>query len=202
MAEVESAASRNARAGAQEGALKGVDIAEAMGEGGASDGTISRTRGGVTRTTKVVPLYQRTFVRPGKLLAPPIPAARHVMLAMTGGAVIFFIAGGRFEELLERVRGQTSDKQAQADATNEEAFKTLMGWGVMLTILIFMADTGTLAPLAIGFSWLIFLSILLMYGERAANNVLSMMGQPYFAGAGGEVVTNKPTVPDTAVIPD
>lgn len=161
----ESSASRNARAGAQEGALKAIDISEAEVPASRRS-TVQRGQ------PKVVPLYQRTYVRPGRMFAPPVPPARHVLMAMTGGALVFFVAGGRFEEVLKRARGLPIDDQE----TLGGPFRTLLGWGVMITILVFMADTGVLAPLAISFSWLIFLMILMLYGQRAAERIGGLFG--------------------------
>lgn len=158
----------NARLGGQMGALKAVDISENDRPSGAQSRSPSATR------TKVVPLYQRTYVRPGRLLAPPVPAVRHVMLSITGAAVIFFVAGGRFGDVINRVRGQP--KEAEAPEIVGEVFTTLVGWGALLFILVFMADTGVMAPLAIGFSWLIFFMVLLEFGAKASENVLNLMG--------------------------
>lgn len=177
-ADPSSAAAQNARLGGQQGGLKAVDISEAD----------TPSRSAARRPSaqqKVVPLYQRTFVRPGRLLAPPVPAARHVLLAMSGGALIFFIAGGRFDEMLDRVRGRPVVKGEGPEPAGV-VFQTILGWGIMLTILIFMADTGVAAPLAIGFSWLIFLMILMSYGEEAAKNITGLLGvQETSGGAGG-----------------
>lgn len=164
MAETDSSAARNARAGAQEGALKAIDITEAEVPAKPAATRTVNTRG------KVVPLYERTYVRPGKLLAPPVPAARHVLLAMTGGALVFFVAGGRFEEVLRRARGLPPGDEEEL----KNPFRTILGWGAMITILIFMADTGVLAPLAIGFSWLIFLMIMILYGETAVDKFIGL----------------------------
>lgn len=163
----ESSATRNARAGAQEGALKAIDITEAEVPAKPAASRTVNTRG------KVVPLYERTYVRPGKMFAPPVPAARHVLLAMTGGALVFFVAGGRFEEVLRRARGLPPGDEEEL----KNPFRTLLGWGVMVTILIFMADTGVLAPLAVGFSWLIFLMILMLYGQAAAEKIIALFNK-------------------------
>lgn len=169
-----SSAELNARAGAQEGANKALDMAD---DGATKQPSRSGANPRVVHPrgrTQPVPLYQRTFARPGRLFAPPVPAARHVMLAMTGGAIIFFIAGGRFDKLLAQVRGQEVNEEPSAPG---EVFRTVLGWGVMLSILVFMADTGVMAPLAIGFSWLIFWMILLTYGQTAAQNILGLFGE-------------------------
>lgn len=175
-----STSAANARLGAQQGALKALDISEDT-PSGARNPRVVHPRGG---QTKVVPLYQRTFVRPGRLLAPPVPAARHVLLAMTGGAIIFFVAGGRFDKMLRRVRGLPEEETTQEVAG--AVFQTVMGWGTMLAILIFMADTGVMAPLAIGFSWLIFFMIVLTYGEEAGRRMGELLNitDPNTRGSG------------------
>jgi len=169
-ADPSSSSAANARLGGQQGALKALDVSEIETPSG------TRSRVVHPRGQKVVPLYQRTFVRPGRLLAPPVPPARHVLMALTGGAIIFFIAGGRFDEMLERVRGRpvsTEDPQPAG-----VVFQTVLGWGTLLTILVFMADTGVAAPLAVGFSWLIFLMIVMAYGEEAGKRIVDLLGGP------------------------
>lgn len=164
---VESA-EQNARLGAQLGANKALDTNDPDAAGSGARRAVRRPS-----AQQPVPLYQRTFARPGRLFAPPVPAARHVLLAMSGGALVFFIAGGRFDTMLDKMRGK-SVQEAQEAAVGE-VFQTVMGWGVLLSILVFMADTGVMAPLAIGFSWLIFLMILIIYGAEAAQRISSLL---------------------------
>ncbi len=54
--------------------------------------------------------------------------------------------------------------------------RSLLGWGVIFLVLIGMADFDSTAPLATSFAWLIFLSVLLRYGQQAFGNISSLVG--------------------------
>ncbi len=96
---------------------------------------------------------------------------KHVLLALTGGAVIFIVAGGRIANLRAKMRGEPPPE------TTDFEPGVLVGWATLLVILVFMSDISTTAPLAVGFAWLIFLMIAMGFGPEAAANILAMMGQ-------------------------
>jgi hypothetical protein len=96
---------------------------------------------------------------------------KHVLLALTGSAAIFAAAGGRLANLQAKVRGEPPPEATEFEPG------TLVGWAVLLAILVFTSDIEPIAPLAVGFAWLIFLSIAMMFGPEAAARILAMMGQ-------------------------
>ena len=95
---------------------------------------------------------------------------KHVLLALTGGAVIFIVAGGRIAKLRAQITGESVPETTDFEAG------TLVGWATLLVILVFVSDISTTAPLAVGFAWLIFLMIAMGFGVEAARNILAMMG--------------------------
>ena len=99
---------------------------------------------------------------------------RHVLTAMTGSVIIFLVAGGRAAQLQAKIKGEPDpgDEVAAFEAG------TWVGWGVLLLIFIFITSIEAVAGLAVGFAWLIFLTIILLYGEKASKNVLGMLNQP------------------------
>lgn len=97
--------------------------------------------------------------------------SRHVLLALTGGAVVFLVAGGNITALSAKVQGKPTDAQVGGFMVG-----TIAGWAGLLLILGFASDIPPVAPLAVGFAWLIFLSIMLMFGEKAAANAASLLG--------------------------
>lgn len=98
------------------------------------------------------------------------PASKHVLLALTGGAVVMLAAGGKFTDLTARLRGQPVQQSVTFDPN------TLAGWAVLLGMLVFVADIPATAPLAVGFAWLIFMTIMMLYGPEAAKNLVALMG--------------------------
>lgn len=96
---------------------------------------------------------------------------KHVLLALTGGAMVFLVAGGNISALSAKVQGKPTDAQVGGFMVG-----TVAGWAGLLLILGFASDIDPVAPLAVGFAWLIFLSILLLFGQKAAQNALSLFG--------------------------
>lgn len=54
--------------------------------------------------------------------------------------------------------------------------RSLLGWGVIFIVLVAMADFESTANLAASFAWLIFISVLLLYGPTAFGNLSSLLG--------------------------
>lgn len=97
---------------------------------------------------------------------------KHVLLALTGGAVVLLTAGGNIESLSALSAKKPTDAEKGAVFAH-----TIAGWAALLLILGFASDIEPIAPLAVGFSWLIFLTVMLIFGERAATNALTLIGR-------------------------
>lgn len=54
--------------------------------------------------------------------------------------------------------------------------RSLLGWGAIFVALVALADFESTANLAASFAWLIFISVLLLYGPTAFGNLSSLFG--------------------------
>ena len=57
-----------------------------------------------------------------------------------------------------------------------DASRSVLGWGAIFVALIGLADFPATANLAASFAWLIFISVLLLYGPQAFANLSSLFG--------------------------
>lgn len=55
--------------------------------------------------------------------------------------------------------------------------QVVTGWAVLFIILIAMADIPASSELAVGFGWLILLSVALAFGPDAFDNISRLLGQ-------------------------
>lgn len=56
-------------------------------------------------------------------------------------------------------------------ATSEQIMQAVFGWAVLFVMLIVASDVPGLGDLAAAFAWLLLLSILIIYGPAAFNNL-------------------------------
>jgi hypothetical protein len=54
--------------------------------------------------------------------------------------------------------------------------RSVIGWGVLSVILIGMADIPATADLAAAFAWLIFVSVMMLYGPTALKVLGDLLG--------------------------
>lgn len=99
------------------------------------------------------------------------PAARHVVLAMTGALVIYGSAYG-----LQYANDQDG-RRIENPLPKLGGWETLIGWGFMFVFLIFLADLGAPGDLAVAFAYLFLVAILFTYGIEAFANLRELMGQ-------------------------
>ena len=54
--------------------------------------------------------------------------------------------------------------------------RAVIGWGVLFVVLIGMADIPATAELAAAFAWLIFVSVMMLYGPTALGTLGGLLG--------------------------
>lgn len=58
-----------------------------------------------------------------------------------------------------------------APVTQEQIVQAIFGWMALFVMLIVVSDVPGLGELAAGFAWLLLLSIVIVYGPDALNNL-------------------------------
>lgn len=91
---------------------------------------------------------------------------RQVLLAMTVAFLVFVAAGGKVEKVIAKARGEK-------EPASDKAFTagTIFAWGFLLIALMVMADLNATSDLAVAFSYLILLSVMLQFGPEAFTNI-------------------------------
>lgn len=54
--------------------------------------------------------------------------------------------------------------------------RSILGWGAIFVTLVALADFEATANLSASFAWLIFISVLLLYGPQAFTNLSTLFG--------------------------
>lgn len=66
---------------------------------------------------------------------------------------------------------------ANGPATSDEVVQAIFGWAVLFVIFIVASDIPEVGQLAAAFAWLLLLSIVIVYGPDAFNNVSRFLNQ-------------------------
>lgn len=96
--------------------------------------------------------------------------ARQVILAMSLSASLVIAARG-----LQYVNEQNG-KRLGNPLPSLGGIESFLAWGVILVVLVALSDIEATGALGASFAWLIFLSVLFVYGEPAFDNLRVMIG--------------------------
>lgn len=101
-------------------------------------------------------------------------AIQHIVLAQLLSFILFALGGPdgttRVRNGVRRLQGQEpTPRPTRSDPKLD--VPAAVGWGIMFLFLIALADIPATSEVAIGFAWLIFVVVALLYGRDAFRNI-------------------------------
>jgi hypothetical protein len=122
-------------------------------------------------------------------MTQPAPnPTRAVVYAMLLSVMFIFLGGSPGIRKLRNGINATVGRPtvaAEKDTGTVLSAQVFTGWAILLVMLVALTDNDTTAPLGVGFAYLLLLSIIMLVGPDAFNNISSLGSQPPSSGGGG-----------------
>lgn len=99
---------------------------------------------------------------------------QHVVLAQLLSFILFALGGPdgttRVQNGVRRLQGQ-EPKSRPTRSDPKLGVPAAVGWAIMFLFLVTLADVPGTSEIGVGFAWLIFVVVALLYGRDAFRNI-------------------------------